>query len=182
MFKSSIILILFNSLLFSQFYGTISGRIVNKETHQPIEGVNIVVINTSIGTASDSNGNFSINKIPVGSYTLQINMIGFLPIMRPNVNITTDKNTQLNFYLEQSVIEGQAIYVNEGYFEKTQDAVVSNRTMDYEEIRSDPIGVYDIQMMMQALPAVVSESDQSNEIIVRGGDAGENLFIMDNIE
>ena len=182
MFKSCIILILFNSLLFSQFYGTISGRIVNKETHQPIEGVNIVVINTSIGTASDSNGNFSINKIPVGSYTLQINMIGFLPIMRPNVNITTDKNTQLNFYLEQSVVEGQAIYVNEGYFEKTQDAVVSNRTMDYEEIRSDPIGVYDIQMMMQALPAVVSESDQSNEIIVRGGDAGENLFIMDNIE
>ena len=43
--------------------------------------------------------------------------------------------------------------------------------MDYEEIRSDPVGVYDIQMMMQALPGVVSESDQSNELIVRGGSA-----------
>ena len=46
------------------------------------------------------------------------------------------------------------MFVSCGYFEKTQDEVVSNRTMDYEEIRSDPVGVYDIQMMMQALPGV----------------------------
>lgn len=36
--------------------------------------------------------------------------------------------------------------------------------------------------MMQALPAVVSASDQQNEIVVRGGSPGENLFLMDNIE
>ena len=182
MSKKIILCIVFSSILFSQFKGSINGRVVNKETHQPIEGVNIFIVNTSIGTASDKDGYFSMQNIPVGSYTIQVNMIGFYPIMRPNVNINTNKTTQLNFYLEQSVIKGQAIFVNEGYFEKTQDAVVSNRTMDYEEIRSDPVGVYDIQMMMQALPAVVSESDQSNEIIVRGGDPGENLFIMDNLE
>ena len=175
-------LVIFISISLCQYNGSISGRISDKETHQPIEGANIIVINTSLGSASDIDGNFSIQIIPVGSYTIQVNMIGYKPIIRPNININTSKTTQLSFYLEESVIEGQAIFVNEGYFEKTQDAVVSNRTMDYEEIRSDPVGVYDIQMMMQALPAVVSESDQSNEIIVRGGDVGENLFIMDHIE
>ena len=36
--------------------------------------------------------------------------------------------------------------------------------------------------MMQSLPSVVSGSDQYNEIIVRGGAPGENLFVMDHLE
>ena len=175
-------LVLIFNFSYAQHLGAISGSIVDKETHQPIEGVNFIIINTARGAASDQNGSFVMNNIPVGSYTVQVSMIGYSGIVRPNVNINSNKLTQLNFYMEKSVIEGKAIFVSGGYFEKTQDAVVSNRTMDYEEIRSDPVGVYDIQMMMQALPGVVSESDQSNELIVRGGSAGENLFIMDNLE
>ena len=135
-----------------------------------------------MGTASDQNGSFIIDNIPVGSYTIQVYMMGYSGITRPNININSNKLKQLNFYLEKSIIEGQTVFVYDGYFEKTQDAVVSNRTMDYEEIHSDPIGVYDIQMMMQALPGVVSESAQNNEIIVRGGSVGEILFIMDDLE
>ena len=177
-----IIYLSFFSIALANFTGSVGGKIIDKETHQPLSDVNIVIINSTIGTSTDKDGTFIIKNIPVGSYTIQINMIGYHPIMRPNVNVTTNNKTHLNLYLEKSVVEGQAIFVNEGYFEKTQDAVVSNRTMDYEEIRSDPVGVYDIQMMMQALPSVVSDGDQSNEIIVRGGNAGENLFIMDNLE
>ena len=177
-----IIYLSFFSISLANFTGSVGGKIIDKETHQPLSDVNIVIINSTIGTSTDKDGTFIIKNIPVGSYTIQINMIGYHPIMRPNVNVTTNNKTHLNLYLEKSVVEGQAIFVNEGYFEKTQDAVVSNRTMDYEEIRSDPVGVYDIQMMMQALPSVVSDGDQSNEIIVRGGNAGENLFIMDNLE
>jgi len=40
----------------------------------------------------------------------------------------------------------------------------------------------DIQRVVQILPSVVSGSDQMNEIIVRGGNYGENLFVMDGIE
>ena len=174
-FLSLVVIISFS---YSQHHGGMAGSIIDKETHQPLVGANFIIINTGQGTASGQSGGFIINNIPVGSYTVQVGMIGYSGIIRPNVNISSNKLTQLNFYMEKSVIEGQAVFVSGGYFEKTQDAVVSNRTMDYEEIRSDPVGVYDIQMMMQALPGVVSESDQSNELIVRGGSAGENLFII----
>ena len=178
-FLSLVVIISFS---YSQHHGRMAGNIVDKETHQPLVGANFIIINTGQGAASGQSGSFIINNIPAGSYTVQVSMIGYSGIVRPNININSNKLTQLNFYMEKSVIEGQAVFVSGGYFEKTQDAVVSNRTMDYEEIRSDPVGVYDVQMMMQALPGVVSESDQSNELIVRGGSAGENLFIMDNLE
>jgi hypothetical protein len=54
--------------------------------------------------------------------------------------------------------------------------------MNFEEIRRSPGDVADIQRAMQALPAVVSGSDQMNEIIIRGGIPGENLFLLDGIE
>ena len=69
-----------------------------------------------------------------------------------------------------------------GFFEKAKDGIISTQTIGIEEIRSDPIGSYDIQMMVHSLPSVITATDQNNEIIVRGGGPGENLFIMDHLE
>ena len=78
-------------------------------------------------------------------------------------------------------LEGKEIQVRAGYFEKAKDAIISTQTID-EEIRSDPVGVYDIQMMVHSLPSVITATDQNNEIIVRGGGPSENLFQIDNLE
>ena len=79
-------------------------------------------------------------------------------------------------------LQSEEITVTPTFFEKPKDAIVSNRRMDFEEIRQDPGSAEDIQRVIQVLPSVVSGSDQLNEIIVRGGIPGENLFVMDNIE
>jgi hypothetical protein len=84
--------------------------------------------------------------------------------------------------LIETYVEGEVIEVSAGYFEKAKEAVVSARSMDFEEIRRSPGDLLDIQRAVHALPSVVTGSDQVNEIIIRGGYPGENLFIMDNIE
>jgi len=35
---------------------------------------------------------------------------------------------------------------------------------------------------MQLLPGVVSDNDERNDFLVRGGNPDENLFVIDNIE
>ncbi|SVC38189.1 uncharacterized protein METZ01_LOCUS291043, partial [marine metagenome] len=80
-----------------------AGSIVDKETHQPLVGANFIIMKTGQGTASDQSGSFIMNNIPVGSYTVQASMIGYSGIVRPNVNINSNKLTQLNFYMEKSV-------------------------------------------------------------------------------
>jgi hypothetical protein len=109
-------------------------------------------------------------------------MIGYESVSRANVNIYSQRQTPLKFYLHTAALQGATVKVTAGYFEKAKDGIVSTNTIGIEEIRSDPVGSYDIQMMVHALPSVITATDQNNEIIVRGGGPGENLFIMDNLE
>ena len=162
--------------------GSLSGHIRDASTHQPLIGVNVMVKGTSMGAATDQFGNFILDDLAVGSYTIYVSMIGYKSVNRSNIHVVPKRTTTINFSLNQSVLEGDGVEVTATYFEKIKDAVTSSRTVDIEEIRSDPVGTYDIMTMMQALPSVVSGSDQSNEIIVRGGSHGENLFVMDFLE
>jgi len=169
-------------LLSASSTGSITGLVIDADTHQPLIGANVMLTGTELGCASNTDGKCSVANIPVGSYTVSISMIGYESISRANVNIYSQRQTPLKFYLHTAVLQGETVKVTAGFFEKAKDGIVSTQTFGIEEIRSDPVGVYDIQMMVHALPSVVTATDQNNEIIVRGGGPGENLFIMDNLE
>jgi hypothetical protein len=162
--------------------GSIVGEVYDRSTHQPLVGANIVVLNTDLGAASDQDGHFQIKGLPGGSYHVEASMIGYQKEVKLNVHVVPGRQTSLIFELTISALELETIQVKPSYFRERSEVVTGSRVVDLEEIRSDPGGVYDIQKMMQSLPAVVSGSDQENEIIVRGGAPGENLFIMDEIE
>lgn len=166
----------------SQTRSSISGKVVEKRSLQPLIGVNVVVLGTDFGTATDTSGYFIIEKLEPGSYNLSFFYLGYKTILKSNIIVNPRRTSYLEIRMETDILQGEAVEVSASYFEKPKEAVVSTRTMDFEEIRRDPGSVLDIQRIMQALPAVVSGSDQVNEIIVRGGIPGENLFLMDNIE
>jgi len=63
------------SLAFSQ-RNSVQGKILDQE-QKPISGVSVVVEGTVRGVQSDENGDFVIKDLPVGSYALKTNMIGF---------------------------------------------------------------------------------------------------------
>ncbi|OYD15773.1 hypothetical protein CH333_05045 [candidate division WOR-3 bacterium JGI_Cruoil_03_44_89] len=109
-------------------------------------------------------------------------MMGYKTIIKNRVVVKSGVSTFLRVELEEEPIQMKGITVKPSFFEKTKDAIVSSRKMDYGEIISQPGGCYDVQRAVQALPAVVSGTDQNNEVIVRGGNYGENLFLVDNIE
>jgi hypothetical protein len=182
--KITLTLLLATQLVFlsASSTGSITGEVIDADTHQPLIGANVVLLETDLGNATNIEGKFSINNIAVGSYTISVSMIGYESVSRANINIYSQRQTPLKFYLHTAALQGETVKVTAGYFEKAKDGIVSTQTIGIEEIRSDPVGSYDIQMMVHALPSVVTATDQNNEIIVRGGGPGENLFIMDNLE
>jgi len=162
--------------------GTIHGKIVDETTQSPLPAVNVMIVDTQMGAAADFDGNFLIEKVPSGTYNLRFQMMGYEMRIVSNVVATVGRKTYVKVELKSTVLESEEVVVTAGYFHEAKDGVVSNRSMDFEEIRSDPGSAEDVQRVVQALPSVVSGSDSENEIIVRGGMPGENLFIMDNIE
>lgn len=56
--------------------GKIKGKVTLKDG-TPVPFANIVLANTTLGSASDEKGNFVIHNVPFGSYTLQFSAIGY---------------------------------------------------------------------------------------------------------
>jgi len=175
-------LILLLTVCLSAQSGDISGVVIDKETQALLIGVNVVVSSTDRGAATDLNGRYRIRNIPVGTYNLTFHMMGYEKLEKLNIPVSPDRITQMDVSLGMISILGEEVVVTATAFVKARDAVVSDRNIDYTEMIRDPGSAMDVQRMMQALPAVVSGADQENEIIVRGGEPAENLFLMDNIE
>lgn len=162
--------------------GKIGGQILDGRSLQPLAGVNIIISGTQLGAATDQEGVFLISNLEPASYNLEIVYVGYVTLKKNNVVVNPGRTTVVEYKMLENILEGESIEVAGSFFEKPKEAVVSSRSMNFEEIRRSPGDVQDIQRSVQSLPAVVSGSDQMNEIIVRGGIPGENLFIMDGIE
>src|SRR3990172_6712818 len=68
--------------------GTITGRLVDSETGDPLIGANVFFEGTMIGSASDLDGNYTIGKVPSGTYQLVISMIGYARKIVTDVQIS----------------------------------------------------------------------------------------------
>lgn len=162
--------------------GSIAGEVIDARNLRPLRGASILVDGTSLGTATDTDGKFLIERLPAGSYNLTIRYIGYTTARRGNIIVSSNRTSTIEIRLDEELIEGEGIEVQGDFFERPRDAIVSSHSMNFEEIRRSPGDLVDIQRAVQALPSVTSGSDQMNEIIVRGGNPGENLFMMDHIE
>lgn len=55
----------------------ITGRITDNKTNDPLHGANITIVGTSMGSATDDNGNYTLKNVPPGNYTLKATFIGY---------------------------------------------------------------------------------------------------------
>ncbi|MEX0601856.1 MAG: TonB-dependent receptor, partial [Bacteroidota bacterium] len=162
--------------------GTVTGRVYDSRTREPIPFANVVVVGTSLGGAADINGEFSILRIPLGSYALRASAVGFQPMIRTDVVLSPVRPVRLEFGLMETSIELGEVTVTGGFFQKQTDKPVSLQTQSYEEIRRLPGGLEDVVRAVSILPGVAQVQAGRNDLIVRGGAPSENLFVIDNIE
>ena len=163
--------------------GSVTGRITDAVTRQPLPGVNILVTGTTYGAATDAQGKFEITGLPVGTYILRISFLGYEPVYISDVVVRSSRATVVEHALREAAVETGEILVEGGkYFETTAGTTVSTQTMGYEEIRRSAGAAGDVLRLVQVMPGVVIANDTRNDLIVRGGTPAENLIIIDNIE
>lgn len=92
-----LVFMLASSFAFAQ-KGVISGHIKEKSGDDAI-GANILIEGTSIGTATDINGNFTFQADP-GTYRLIVTYIGFQTLVVDNVQVKANEETKFEFELQ----------------------------------------------------------------------------------
>ncbi len=174
--------------LFAQNTGGITGKVLDKNTQQPMEAVNIQVDGTSRGTSSDSAGYFHITNIPVGTYSVLFSSLGYKTYTLFNIVITSGNENNYTIELEEEISTLSEIVVR-GTTRTVKAATIetplSVQKVTTEEIRSNPGGNFDISKVIQTLPGVgggAGGGNFRNDIIIRGGAPNENVFYLDGIE
>ena len=89
---ATIVLLLVSITLFAQDSYQLSGTVISGADSTPIPGVNVIIANTSSGTTTDFDGNFTLN-VKSGDI-LQFSYIGFV-----TQSITISEQTTLNVVL-----------------------------------------------------------------------------------
>ena len=105
----TVILIVINTIVFSQDKGTISGIVLDKEVdNSPLPFANVFIKGTSIGTTSEFEGTYSFQAGP-GTYTIVFTFIGYQTVEVANVVVRENETTKLDQVLSAS----QGISLNE---------------------------------------------------------------------
>ncbi|MEJ8757204.1 TonB-dependent receptor [Pontibacter sp. H259] len=166
----------------------ITGKVLDRNTQEPLIGVSVQVVGAQLGTVTNEKGIFRIESIPVGSYTVQTSYLGYQAQFRYNVNVTAGNVQILNFEMAPSAneLQGVEIVANHRQSAAVADLItpLSVQSLTTEEIRSNPGGNFDISKVVQVLPGVATNgtSGGRNDLIIRGGAPNENVYYLDGIE
>jgi hypothetical protein len=169
-----------------QITQTIRGTIVEANTEFPVAGATIFLLNTEpvIGTISDENGIFRLEKIPVGRHSLQIKFIGYKTVTLPALDLISGKELILKITLEENIIETGEVVIkaNSRKDRPLNDmAVISARSFTIEETERYAGSWGDPARMTQNFAGVMVGSDQVNAIIVRGNSPSGLLWKLEGV-
>jgi hypothetical protein len=162
--------------------GTIKGKVVDGESKLELVGAQIFIREQKVGTSTDDKGHFEIKDVPVGSYSITCNYIGYEKIVKTDIVVRTERETFVNIELQSSSIEVSGATVTAGYFAEIQTQPLSTINFSSEEIRRAPGAAGDVSRIIFGLPSLAKVNDTKNYLIVRGGSPVENGFYVDNIE
>lgn len=155
-------------------------KVIDTQTHAPLPYANVMVVGTKTGGITDSNGVAKILLDP-GMYSIKVSFIGYTPITKSPVEIFPGKVTEVTFELSPSSIALKGVVVKAPYYTKETLEKPSSIALSSNEIYYSPGSIGDVQRVVQNYPGIFA-SDNTNDIIVRGGNPDENLIVVDRME
>jgi TonB-dependent receptor len=102
--------LLLSTAVFAAGNGSIAGTVKDAQTGEPLPGANILIVGTSIGAASNLNGEYTLPKVPVGEYTLRATYIGYEQL-EIRVTIVADTKVNQDFQLKYVGVQAGEIVV-----------------------------------------------------------------------
>ena len=167
----------------AQNTGSLSGRILDLQSQQPLPGATLLLEGTGIGVVTDEEGYFTVNEIPYKSYNVIASFLGYESETLYNVIVKSVGNRPLLFELEEVVETLDEVVIVRSPFRTTRDTPLSTQSFSAVEIETYPGGNNDITKVVQSMPGISpSIGGFRNDIIIRGGAPNETVYYLDGIE
>ena len=157
--------------------GSVQGTVIDAQSQEALIGVNVIVVGTASGAATDFDGNYAINNLTAGEYSLKVSYIGYETKLFTGITVRDGETTALNIELEEAVLstDEEIVIVGEKPLLDVEGAA-SSVTISSDQIAAAP--VRDIQSVVANQAGVIRDP---TGLYIRGGRANETAFIVDGV-
>ena len=84
--------------------GVIRGRVIDRETNQPVAAAQVSIVGTTLGSLADNNGVFTIRGVPAGTVTVRVSRIGYR-FSTQSVTVVDGGEAVVDFSVDRAVVQ-----------------------------------------------------------------------------
>lgn len=166
---------------------TIKGNVFDIHTKETLIGATVIILDSEplMGASTNMDGNFSLSGVPVGRHSIQVNYLGYEPVVIPELLVTSGREAVVNIGLRQYYTEmGEVVVTPEMMKNKPLNpmATVGSRSFSVEETRRYAGGMDDPARLVSAYAGVAVGNVQDNAIIVRGNSPSGISWRVEGVE
>ena len=159
----------------------ISGFVTDSSSGEALIGANVMLQETGQGMATDMNGYYIIQDIVPGDYVLMVSYVGF-SLKRKKISLTEGQSINLDIPLSEEVVELSQVEVTAEQIQRMTNIQPSKINLSPRMMKAAPgLAEPDIFRTIQALPGVLTTSEYSTGLVIRGGNTDQNLIMLDGI-
>ncbi len=130
-FYISMLLALIPFLTYSQ--NTLSGKIIDAESSEPLDQVSVYIPQLENGAVTDENGNYTLKNLPEGTYKLVISYIGFETYSTSlEINLGSNK---FDYQMTPSAIEMDEVVLSTPFHKLQRENVMKVEQKSMEELK-----------------------------------------------
>ena len=184
--RINILIILITFFVSSQFSqselatgNSLSGFVKDKETGETLVGASVFLKKTAYGTRTNKSGFYSITNIPQGEFTLVVSYLGY-QVFEKQVKFKLNDVQKLNIELTPIKIKSEQIVVTAEREVEKRNITISKVDVPVQQLKEIRIGgEADLFRALQYLPGILTISQISSGLYVRGGSPDQNLVLLD---
>lgn len=154
------------------------GKVVDASSGEGIPFANVLVDGTTIGAASDAEGNYVILNIPPGVYSVTASYIGYQKVTIKDITVNVSFTTSLDFKLNSGEVTLDAIVV-QGERNPLIRQDLTNPTVAITSESLETLPVDNIADVIKLQAGVVTDDDGG--IHVRGGYGNEVAYTLNGL-
>jgi hypothetical protein len=158
---------------------TLSGFVRDSTSGETLVGATVQLKETRGGAVTNKNGFYSIGGIAAGNYTVVVNFLGFAS-KEIALRLAENESRRLDVALSPDVLEMEEVTIEGHRMDDSRQISVSRVNIPLREISQLRVaGEADVFRSLQFLPGVLSSSQISSGLYIRGGSPDQTLVLLD---
>jgi hypothetical protein len=171
-----LILSLFPMLLQAGTRGRIKGKVVDLQTGEALIGASVTVVGTTAGSATDASGEFLVQNLEAGVYTIRASYLGYQTITISNIRVNADLTAYVDIELPSEDIQVGTVEIVAQKPLIQKDNTNAVRITNSEDIEALPVrGVNNIVTLTAGVTML------NGNISIRGGRVDEVGYYLDGV-